>query len=214
VVSAFSERGELMLRFCLVALMIVFSYRVSAEEIGLSQKTLLDDEIPIGPVALCSVESIAGLLWQDGKYKTVNYKKSNYIIQKMDHRSVTDVKDVPNNISCFYGLGNEKSQNSVFKKDVIYTNMNLVSVRNLNRCYTIRAQGDPYAEKFLIADSCKEKLDIEENAVTIRCNTDGIRFDFQPSGEMLRYFTPSIDFLRTQYRDSIFVESGNCTKLY
>lgn len=206
-----------MLRLCVLALFIVFSYRVSAEEIGLSQKTLLNDEIPIGPVALCTVENNAGLLWRDGKYKTVNYKKSNYIIQKMDHRSVTDVKDVPSNVSCFYGLGDGRSQKSVFKKDIRGTfvaNIGVVDMRILHRCYTIRAQGDPYAEAFLFADSCTEELDIERNAVTIRCNTDGIRFDFQPSGEMLRYGTPKIDFSVSEYRDSIYVENGNCSKLY
>lgn len=136
MVSAFSERGELMLRFCLAALMIVFSYRVSAEVIGLSQETLLGDEIPIGPVAICTVQNNAGLHWEDGKYTSVNYKKSIYIIQKMDHRSVTDAKDVPSNVSCFYDLGDERRQNSSFKKDAQGTfmgNIGLVDMRVLNR---------------------------------------------------------------------------------
>lgn len=202
-----------MLRLCLIVLIMLLPFKASAEEIGLSQETLLDDEIPIGPVAICTVQNNAGLYWEDGKYRSVNYKKSIYIIRKMDHRVLSN-EDYPNNVSCFYDLGDKRRKNASFKKDFSYMNINLVQLRNLNRCFTIQAQGDPIAEKILFADSCKEEMNIEKNEVTIRCKNGGMGYDFQPTGEMLRYSTPTVDFSVTEYRDSVYVENAQCTKLY
>ena len=60
-------------------LSVLWTSTVFAENLGVSQENYFDDEIPIGPVALCSVENSLGLHWKDGKWQRANYNLSNYI---------------------------------------------------------------------------------------------------------------------------------------
>ena len=196
----------------LTLLLTLLATNAFAEDLGLSQKNYFDDEIPIGPVALCSIENAPGLNWKDGKYQRVNYKLSNYIIQKVEHRELLESK-VPSNTSCFYDLGDEQRKRA-FKND--YVGIDFFTgkePRILNRCYTIKAQGDLLAEKMLFAESCREELDKKTKQVTVRCGNQN-SFAFQPSGEIVRYLTPRIDFFMTEYRDSIAVENGRCSRLF
>ena len=200
--------------FTVVLFLLALAKAGHADDLGVSQKNYFPDELKIGPVAICQMEHAPGLLWENGSWRRVNYKLNNYIIQKVEHRRLLE-GDTPSNTSCFYDLGDSRRENSEFKVDEnVHWAMPLRKARLLNRCYTIKAQGDKMAESFLFADLCREDLDLESGEITITCGNRSNQYKFQPNGEILVYTTPLFDFSEVEYRDSILVEAGKCSSLF
>jgi hypothetical protein len=205
--------NQTLLTLCLIILLIL-PINIHAQNLGFSQDNYFKDEIPFGKVLLCTSENHVGLNFENGKFETRRFKPLALIIEKMDHRKLTEEETYPSNISCYYDLGDERENTKPKLEDVINLYLptfgEMYEGRRLNRCYLIRDKDDPMAKIMSYAQMCYETRNNDTGETTINC---GREYNFQIDGEFVKIpkFFPTFD---KKYRDSISVANGTCISLF
>lgn len=160
-------------------------------------------EIKIGEKIICEEEASTGFHWEDGGYKSTNYKTHNYLFTKQEHRPTvqsdcTDKFEVACNCPASMRYSRETDSHN-------YDDNSLPSY--LTRCYLVKegSNGRVHSEE------CKESY-IDGKLHKVSC--DRGTYSFHPNQLFLRAPTEASKdismFPKNDYKDSYIISHGSC----
>ena len=142
-----------------------------------------------GYSALCITEDSTGFSWKDNKWKRTNYTSSKYLAKKIPHSELDEfyINDIQ-----------ELNKFPLTRRDDQW--------RHLRNYYNIREFGEEFYK--FANQICSELWDGKE-LLYIACED----FKFKPNGYFHKSGIYSSLSEKEDYKDSLFVEYGKCSKI-
>ena len=180
---------------------------VKSENIGFSVDNFFKEELPLGPISVCSEKDTVGYRWNDNNWEKGNFQLSTYIIQKKEHRKITDEKFK----YCHTGLKNKYDDDKDYLAHMRMGAKGLIKVKILKRCYSIKMQGNKFDEISPPVEFCREIYDYKTKKILkISCKNN---ISFNPSGNFIKRQIHSNITKMSKYKDSLYISHGVCSSL-